>query len=458
MLRILRSLRFLALLALSAAYGANEVKPDVKYFIIEGGGPDQGPGPDMDKNLEDLKEAFGPVDPHSNRMYGYGVQQVRILTRSSAVVRADIERALDAAEETGIPVWIHLDSVYGWGADTEESPEEAPAHKFWKEEDMREWMEFPVEGKLPTFIPRIWINWGPWCSPAPAVPAFGSPKFVEFARTQLREGVLVPLKARLEKWKAEGREYLFAGINLGWETQIPEYADNWIQFNTANGQKPIIAEVPSHIAGLEMDRKLYGAQLGHASLHWRGWDEKSIVKAARREGISTERKFQNLCFEVIHDYNEALAKECSEAGLSPDKVYTHIIALSSVTDPRTNMPPISAAVNPYSTPGFTMDNKGPGKYNVDEVKRQIAAAPGSRSKNFGVVETYFTLFNKVYITDADAYEKELETTFSDGATVMSIFGALPFTSESAPDAALEGVRRWLKNGDKPSSPSSSPRQ
>lgn len=39
----------------------------VEYIILEGGGPDQGPGPDMDLNIAELREKLGPVDPESSR-------------------------------------------------------------------------------------------------------------------------------------------------------------------------------------------------------------------------------------------------------------------------------------------------------------------------------------------------------------------------------------------------------
>ena len=83
--------------------------PRIDYIILEGGGPDQGPGGDVEENITALRQKMGPVDPESSRMYGYGVQQIRVLSRSVEVVAADVRRALDLAEETGVPVWLHID-------------------------------------------------------------------------------------------------------------------------------------------------------------------------------------------------------------------------------------------------------------------------------------------------------------------------------------------------------------
>lgn len=414
---------------------------EIEYMIFEGGGPDEGPGPNMKKNMAALLDKFGPVDPAASRMIGYGIQQIRILTRSTAFVAARVNDALDAAERTGLPVWLHVDPMYGWGADTEASAADAPSVKFWKHPEMREWREFPGEDdKLPGNIPRLWFCWGPWCS-LPAAPAIGSPAFVEFARTQLRDGVLVPLAARLTRWKTEGREYLFAGINIGWEVHIPHYPTNWISSRAADGF--IRAKFPENVAGLKMDESLIGAQLGYASLFWRGWDEKKLQAAADRKGISRDRMFLQLVYECIHDYMQVLAKECNHYGIEPDKVYTHIVALATVGKPDSNRPPIWTAVNPYSTPGFTMDNKGGAKYDIEVLKRRLAEAPGSRGTGFGAVETYHKLGANNYVTDEASLREELDGLFGNGAQVKVVYGALPITPKS-PETSFSVIRKWLK--------------
>ncbi len=413
----------------------------IKYLIFEGGGPDQGPGPNVKKNMAALAEKLGPVDPAAARMYGYGIQQIRILTRSTAFVAGEINWALDAAERTGIPVWLHIDPLYGWGADNEAGASDAPSIKFWKHPEMREWREFPGEDdKLPGHIPRLWFCWGPWCS-LPAFPAIGSPKFVEFSRTQLRDGVLVPLTERLDQWKAEGREYLFAGINVGWEVHIPHYPADWTSRRDADGA--IRAEFPETVAGLKMDESLIGAQLGYASLFWRGWDEKRLQDVAARKGISRDQLFLQLGYECVHDYMQVLAKECNHYGIEPDKVYTHIVALATVGKPKSNWPPIWTAVNPYSTPGFTMDNKGGAKYDIDVLKQRLAEAPGSRGTGFGAVETYHNLGSNNYVTDEASFRQELDDLFGNGARVKVVYGAFPF-NEKSPEAAFSGVRKWLR--------------
>lgn len=429
-----------------SASAAHSESRRIDYIILEGGGPDQGPGPDVLANIDSLRAKLGPVDPAASRMYGYGVQQLRILSRSTTVVADDVNQALDAAERTGVPVFLHVDPYYAWGADTETRRQDGPAIKFWEHPEMREWGEFPAaDGALPKHIPRLWFNWGPWCSPTPAVPALGSPKFIELARAQLDRGVLDPLAGRLAKWRRDKREHLFAGLNIGWETHIPAYPAEWRDIARESGGE-IVAAYPVHLKGLPMDPRIPGMQLGHASLHWRGWNEARLVEEAKKENISRDEKFRRLCYAATHDYMEALAKACHERGVPADRVYTHIVALATVGQTNTNHPPIWTSVNRYSTPGFTMDDKGAAKFDLPRLVQDIDAAPGSRRAGFGAVETYFALGKTVYVTDAQTYRRELDELFDAGAKVKVVYAAFPLDDGRAPEAAFEAIRGWLRDG------------
>ena len=421
----------------------------ITYVVLEGGGPDQGPGNDNhDANRAAVIEAYGVPEPSAPRQLAYGIQQIRILTRAADHVAAnEVIPALDAAEQTGLPVWLHIDPVYGWGADGEKSPAEAPPVKFWEHPEMREWREFPVDGQLPTYIPRQWFTWGPWCSPSSAFPAIGARKFVELARTQLREAVLDPLAERLEKWRKEGRSHLFAGINIGWETHMMHFRQPWFvnrdpaTITTRHYPHPdkVGEQAP---VDLPIDPGLIDSQLGYASLHWRGWNEDKLRAAAADEGITSDEKFRRLIYEAIHDYMAALAEECNRAGLPPERVYTHTLALSTVQAADTFAPPTWTAVNPYSTPGFTMDNKGGAKYDLAKMLEEIRTAPGSRGSAFGLVETYFKLDGKNYVGGKDAFLSEMKSLFEAGATVQVFYGSFPFQINTPPDA-IGAVRAWL---------------
>lgn len=409
---------------------------DIQYLIFEGGGPDEGPGPNQTINIASLKRIFGEVNPNSQRMYAYGKQQVRFLTRSNAFVRAEMEAAFDLAEQTNVPLYIHIDPIYGWGADEENSSADAPTIKYWNNETMREWFEFPSnENQLPTRIPRIWFNWGPWCSPSSAFPAIGAPNFINFSAIQFNESISKPLAQWIIRLNQQNKSYLFAGINIGWETNILNYR----QIDPAHLPT---AEWPVNARNITMKEWEAGAQLGYASLYWQGWTEAKLVTEAQIRNITRDALFNLLCYEAIHDYLQILAKACVDNNIPREHIFTHIVPMASVDPSRiqTTVPPIWTAVNPYATPGFTMDNRGAAIYNLTELKHEITIVDPSQL-HFAVSESY--LFN---YGDEESMRNNLAEAFDNGGLIKSIYGALPFVSEDPqPAGAIKAIQQWLNS-------------
>src|SRR5579862_5951069 len=94
-----------------------------------------------------------------------------------------VTRALDHAEETGLPLLIELD-------DMNFMPE-------YSDPSMVEWAAFPKPGEK--YGPRAkhyWLNWGDWMA-LPPPPNFESPAFRQEVAKRLKEGVLPPLLERL---------------------------------------------------------------------------------------------------------------------------------------------------------------------------------------------------------------------------------------------------------------------
>ena len=407
---------------------------DIQYLIFEGGGPDEGPGPNQTINIASLKRTFGEINPNAQRMYGYGKQQVRFLTRSSTFVRSEIEAAFDLAEQTNVPLFIHIDPVYGWGADEESSTADAPAIKYWNNETMREWIEFPSnESQLPSWIPRTWFNWGPWCSPSSAFPAIGAPNFISFSAMQLNESVGKPLAQWMINLNKQNRTYLFAGINIGWETSI-------LNYRYIDPAHLPTAEWPVKARNITMQIWEAGAQLGYASLYWQGWTEDKLVTEAHIRNMTRDALFNFLCYQAIYNYLQVLAEVCVNNNIPRNRIFTHIVPMASVDPSRmeTTVPPSWTAVNSYSIPGFTMDNRGAAVYNLTEIKLQIAAVDPSQS-HFAVSESY--LFN---YGDEKSMHDNLAEAFDNGCSMKAIFGALPFDSEDPqPVGAIKAIQQWL---------------
>ncbi|UJR35104.1 hypothetical protein I4U23_027876 [Adineta vaga] len=367
-------------------------------------------------------------------MYAYGKQQMRILTRSIAFVRSELEIAFDLAEQTNIPLFIHIDPIYGWGADEENSTDNAPAIKYWKNETMREWIEFPSnETQLPNRIPRTWFNWGSWCSPSSAFPAIGAPNFLNFSSIQFNESISQPLGQWLEKLNHQNRSYLFAGINIGWETNI-------LNYRQIDPTHLPTAVWPLNARNISMKSWEAGAQLGYASLYWQGWTEEKLVREAQHRNLTRNELFNLLCYEIIHNYLQILAQICYNNQIPRERIYTHIVPMASVDPSRTEttIPPIWTAVNSYSIPGFTMDNRGAAIYNLTELKHQITIVDPSQS-HFAVSESY--LFN---YGDEESMRENLAEAFHNGALIKAVYGALPFASEDPqPIGAIKAVQQWL---------------
>ena len=309
--------------------------------------------------------------------------------------------------------------------------------KYWRDPDMREWAEFPADGRYPARIPRQWFNWGAWNSPAPAVPCLGSPKFLRFVRYQVGAGVARPLAARVSKLDREGRGYLFAGVNIGWETCIP--------INVGVDPNALPAAVwPVESRGVTMQPWEAGAHLGYAALYWRGWSQAKLEAEAKRRGTDTQAVFNDVCWHVLHDYNAALAKLFADQGLSRDRIDTHQVAVATVKPGiiSTITPPIWVAVNPYSTPGFTLDNKGGAVYDLAEFKRQIKAADPTQT-HFAASESYLRDYH-----DEAAFTGILTEQFGGGCLVKWLYSAYPtggtFGLDPKPEGETLAILHWLK--------------
>jgi hypothetical protein len=309
--------------------------------------------------------------------------------------------------------------------------------KYWDNPKMREWLSFPVGGKLPDQIPRPWFNWGSWVSPAPALPAFGSPKFLNFAETQIRDGLAAPIARRLHALRQNHREYLFAGINVGWETHFLD--------NRGTDLKKLPEAVwPAEQRGVRMQPWEANGQTGYASLYWTGWNAQRLAAEAAHRKTTPSSLFDNLCFGVVHDYMESLAGECVKAGLSSSRIYTHIVAISTVRPEATStfLMPTWVAVNRFSVPGFTMDNRGAAVYNLSVLKSQIHAADPDQ-KGFAAIESYLANYR-----DEKSCADSLHETFDNGGVIKVLFGPFgkgtPFELDPKPEGATLAILKWLR--------------
>ncbi|MHB1454673.1 MAG: hypothetical protein ACYCYM_12080 [Saccharofermentanales bacterium] len=393
---------------------------------------------EIEDYLPEMKQLYGEIDPESDRMYSFGVVGPMLLTQSIEQMQQVINTGFDYALTYDIPVYFQLDDVtnyskyYGSGAET----------RFYEHPEMCEWIQFPEKGekwggqndygKLPAF----WFNWGIWMR-SPAFPNLASPEFKALIADNLQKGVLEPIHKRYEELQRKGKTHLFAGMAIGWETHIPDYSDN----NTILGLDK--TNPPSDtITGETMEQWEY-AQYGYAALHTLGYDQGKLEAEATRNGKSAQAYMKTLLYDVIHDFSEFMAKQAFDSGLPRHKIFTHMVSLStSLIVQSTFNPPTWCAVNPYSTPGFTM-SPVTCPYDMPTLKDDILSADPAMN-NFGCVEGY-----AAGLKDEEKADEYLHDMFSNGALMVAVFsyadqGTRLFHFSRSPDFGFnKSVVKWL---------------
>ncbi|MBQ2812569.1 MAG: hypothetical protein IJE63_04890 [Clostridia bacterium] len=310
----------------------------------------------LEPYVKQMVELHGEIDPESKRMYAFGVVGPMCLTQSIEQMNEEVNHVFDLAEKYNVPVYFQMDdctnysTYFGDGATTEDGG------KFYDDPEMCEWIAFPEEGEewggqSHGMLPRWHCNWsGVPFATAGGFPCFNSEKYLAWYSNQVKKGFIEPLLENYNRLKEQGKAYLFAGINTGWETQIPDYSE-------------------CDYASLEDFER---AQYGMHALHNLGYDEESLKKEARKNLMSVEDYTKELLYGVIHDYIEFTCKLFYDAGIEKHKIVSHIVSISSYTENyTTEHPPTWVCINDYCLTGWTMSPKTC-PYNLDTLYMQLA--------------------------------------------------------------------------------------
>lgn len=421
----------LVLMVLSTVLGAQaqakspatNVDPDYLVFQMSADNKD------FATVLPELKAEFGAKPAGGSRYVGFGVALMTLKTPVEEL-RHQVTRALNSAEETGLPVLIKLDDM--------NFPTE------YTDPSMVEWTAFPKPGEARGPLAKhYWLNWGSWMA-LPPTPNLESPAFRKDVERRLKEGVLPPLLERLARWKRQNRSYLFAGVCVGWESGIPDYRP----------MRQAAALPRDEQRKITMTEEERGVQFGYASLYARGWTQQKIQETSAKTGKSVEDVTTELLFQVIHDYTSFFAKTVHDAGIPKERIYTHGVAWESVPDrllpgawmrKSSRVPPIWVNVNAYSRPGYTA---GAGQFDSDSLVKLLRAA-GARD-GWGAVEAYVR-----GVESEDAFGGYLSQLFGSGARMVDIFGwtaaGSPYDPKRAP-GALRSIHSWLEGKELPQAP------
>lgn len=293
---------------------------------------------------DSFAQDFARIPSEGRRRLGFG-SKLRLLDTNVEDLARQTTLALDTAERTGLPVLLSLDD---WNF-----PEPS------SDPEVVEWTNWPGPGEDHGPIAEgRWINWGFWFFTSPP-PNFESPKFRANVRQRLQEAVLPVVAARVEKWAHEGREHLFAGLVVGWETGYYTF------YQRVDPENPptIDATGRSHSHQLREFTEKDAVGTGYAALTTRGYDRAKVQTLAEREGLSERAAVKQLMTGVINDYIGFIADLCRDAGIPRARLYSHIAGLGSFDDAFLEsidmhhdgrVLPIKTAVHASCRPGVTV--------------------------------------------------------------------------------------------------------
>lgn len=362
-----------------------------KYIIIQDA--------DYEQTIAMIRELYGENNPENEIMYAMGVCGPMLLTDSPEVIADKTENAFELAVKYNIPVWFQIDDVnnhnYAYLGE-----EHVTADKWYNNPENVEKLGFGEDAPLAPY----WFNWGSW-QRTPAMPCFNSPSFIAFIKSQLEKGFIPTLQKWLNKLDELDKNYLFAGVSVGWETRMPDYTGIPDGTVDQNG----VAITPEE-----------KALTGYRALENLGYTEEKLAEEAKKQHVSVKKHRFDIITQILHDYTEMICKEIYDTGVERTKIFTHFVIDTSIIQSEKNItyssPYVWAAVNDYSTPGFT-NNYNVSLNRLGTLKRKIASAD-STQQHYGIVEGYAMGLN-VKKKDTLKYFNKL---FSSGALVVAIYG------------------------------------
>ncbi|MFZ3100089.1 MAG: hypothetical protein WA103_02540 [Minisyncoccales bacterium] len=283
-----------------------------------------------------IKPILDAIGKRGNGAVQLGISDViYALNTDDAEIQSCLDNFFSSSEQYNVPFMLHIDT-----------------ERFWDSRpDLWNWFDPAASGYNPANIDNVewsgwnkgtkesFINWG-YPIKLPPKPCYESP-----AVKRVVENKFSIISDKINEWRKkladEDREYLFLGVNLGWETGIDDYRSaNW-------------ATAP------------YKYQLGYNALSKKGFSAANPPADINSELV-----------KVVADFNKFRAKLLYDRGIPKDKIFTHCWAADDKiplgSSGYTQIGPISSAKNDYSILGVSLY---PPSYNTNRVKNEIGTAP-----------------------------------------------------------------------------------
>jgi hypothetical protein len=413
-------------------------------------------------SVEEMKREFGEQHAGQQRYIAFSVCLTQTLNLKPDQLKAEVVRGLNLAERNSIPVFFHLDDEHFWWASPELS----------RNPEMQEWTDFPKGGQTyGPVLPRYWLNWGDPAHVYPApFPCFACHAFRGAMAKRWKECVAEPIVERLNAWKKQGKDYLFAGVASGNETRVPDFSRGYEGYIGKPGEEAGMDMTQSPPIKVHMSREEM-VPLGYHSLYAMGYDQQSIDRQAQAQHKSVKRMVHELMYQIAHDYAEFQAKTLNQAGLPKERIYTHFTSTNythkSFADSVKELeeqpssgragsdnlaPPMVSSVNPYSRPGFTVVRSGVDLNELVAQLRQAGAPEGGKA--WAVVESYACTGQPGVRQTEQQYKEYLGGLLAHGAKVVNVYGWNVGNSNSpyaaSRSVAVPAVKKWLAGERLPS--------
>jgi hypothetical protein len=391
--------------------GAND--SDTRYLLFQlfSGGPHPKTGifhtsadkRDYQGNIREMEQAIGPTDNlRATHKLGFAVGPLA-LDHSDDEVKRIISDAFALANENDMAMALHLDDYMFW-----KGAKDASGWKLTAIPDTVEWQDWSGRRSDPMVIG--WQKNVPlapqMCYEAPAIQAAVEHRGALVGRSIL-EG--------LELLRKEGKVDLFAGLIVGWESNMAD---------------------------------------GYNALSRRGFSKREPPP-----DFDLERQ------DILHSHIERWSKAIREAGVDRDLIYTHVAnitareyetlsrnrSLASIREHHqsTNFRAKWTAFNEYSNPGLSVYPDPTVFEEIYSTLEEHGNPPWAMTEGTNV--TLAQAYSGGAGTSSIDWETYLAKLFNHGARIVNVFSAWQglksrYTLVSESDEAVAAYRKFLKGG------------
>jgi hypothetical protein len=348
---------------------------------------------DVDKKLTDFLDRLGTTGDAKHKLGFMVILPAWIWNSGSGdhgQIDAIIQQAFDQAQKRNMAVYFTIDSNYGG------EPDAGNRHV----PNIYNWWDPSLPGYNPDNKKNVeWTDWEGTPTKArynlqgsgaklPPVMCYNSSAILKESSYLVNTVIVPPVLKGIESLKAAGKEDLWAGMTIGLEPSLDDYT-------VIDNLDPAIGKHMDQDGALK-------TRLGYCALTNAGYSKS-------KPPVS----FPDALAKINQEYQTYWARELVQAGISKDKLYTHVAA--GVEGPLlqyTNAP-LSIAFTDYSRPGWTTYASGPIAHNFDALYKLLA---DHGNPHWGATETSPTNLSGKPLNP----EMFLSWHFNHGATVMVI--------------------------------------